>query len=143
VGKNAQVDRVRELPKSTSRGTFSSRDNVKRIRAIFYRTEAGNEPLRDWLKGMPAEDRRLIGEDIKTVEFGWPVGMPTCRPLGDGLYEVRTNLSDNRIVRVFFYVDAEQRMVLLHGILKRTRTTPEADLKLARQNKRKHKKGII
>lgn len=91
---------------------------------------------------MPAEDRRLIGEDIKTVEFGWPIGMPVCRPMGDGLHEVRTNLAGNRIARVFFYVDKEGRMVLLHGILKKTRTAPRSDLGLARKNKRKHEREL-
>ncbi|MGA7857541.1 MAG: type II toxin-antitoxin system RelE/ParE family toxin [Terracidiphilus sp.] len=92
---------------------------------------------------MALEDRRSIGEDIKVVEFGWPVGMPTCRPMGNGLHEVRTNLAGNRIARVFFYVDQKQRMVLLHGILKKTRATPESDLELATQNKRKHEKGLV
>ena len=92
---------------------------------------------------MPQEDRRLIGEDIKSVEFGWPVGMPTCHPMGDGLLEVRTNLTGNRFARVFFYVDRKQRMVLLHGILKKTRVTPASDLDLARQHKQKHEKGLM
>jgi len=91
---------------------------------------------------MAPEDRRLIGQDIQTVEFGWPVGMPTCRPMGDGLHEVRTELPGNRIARIFFYVDRNQRMVLLHGIFKKTRTTPARDLQLARENKRKHEKGL-
>lgn len=92
---------------------------------------------------MALEDRRSIGEDIKVVEFGWPVGMPTCRPKGNGLHEVRTNLAGNRIARVFFCVDQKQRMVLLHGILKKTRATPESELELATQNKRKHEKGLV
>jgi phage-related protein len=91
---------------------------------------------------MAPRDRRLIGEDIKTVEFGWPIGMPTCRSLGNGLYEVRTDLPGNRIARVFFYVDKDKRMVLLHGFLKKTRVTPAPELDLARANKRKHEKGI-
>ena len=128
-------------PESTTRGTIGT-DQLKRIPAIFYRTEAGSEPLRSWLKAMDPKDRRLVGEDIKTVEFGWPVGMPTCRPMGDGLYEVRTRLPGSRIVRVFFYIDRRQRMVLLHGIVKKTRATPDADLDLARQNMRKHEKGL-
>jgi phage-related protein len=111
---------------------------MKRIAAIFYRTDAGNEPLREWLKSLDAEERRRIGEDIKTVEFGWPIGMPVCRPMGDGLHEVRTDLPGKKISRVFFYVDRLQRMVLLHGIVKKTRKTPENDLELARANKRKH-----
>ena len=127
--------------KSTIRGTFKD-ESHKRIPANFYRTDAGNEPVRLWLKSMAAEDRRLIGEDIKKVEFGWPLGMPTCRPMGDGLHEVRTALSGNRIARVFFYVDRNQRMILLHGILKKTKATPTTDLELARTNKRKHERGL-
>ncbi|MGA9069016.1 MAG: type II toxin-antitoxin system RelE/ParE family toxin [Terracidiphilus sp.] len=130
-----------KLLESTARGTVSE-DQLKRIPAIFYRTEAGSEPVRSWLRAMDPQDRRLVGEDIKTVEFGWPVGMPTCRPLGEGLYEVRTPLLGNRIVRVFFYIDRKQRMVLLHGIVKKTRSTPDADLDLARKNMRKHEKGL-
>lgn len=130
-----------KLLKSTTRGTVS-KDQLKRIPAIFYRTEAGSEPVRSWLRAMDPQDRRLVGEDIKTVEFGWPVGMPTCRPMGDGLYEVRTRLPGSRMVRVFFYIDRKQRMVLLHGIVKKTRATPEADLDLARKNMRKHEKGL-
>ena len=130
-----------KLTLRTARGTFQE-GSLKRIPAIFFRTEAGSEPVRFWLRLMDAEDRRLIGEDIKAIEFGWPIGMPTCRPMGDGLHEVRTNLTGGRIARVFFYVDRRQRMVLLHGILKKTRTTPSTDLDLARQNKRKHEKGL-
>jgi phage-related protein len=115
----------------------------KRAPAIFFRTDAGGEPVREWLKGLPlSEDRKRIGEDIKTVEFGWPIGMPVCRPLGDGLYEVRTNLSQNRISRVLFYIDKKCRMVLLHGFIKKTRKTPDEDLKLARENKSKHRRGL-
>jgi phage-related protein len=115
----------------------------KRVPAIFFRTEAGGEPLRDWLKSLPSpEDRKRIGEDIKTVEFGWPIGMPACRPLGDGIYEVRTNLKQNRIARVFFYIDKMGRMVLLHGFIKKTQRTPDEDLELARNNQRKHKRGL-
>jgi len=115
----------------------------KRVPAIFFRTEAGGEPLRDWLKSLPSpEDRKRIGEDIKTVEFGWPIGMPACRPLGDGIYEVRTNLKQNRIARVFFYIDRRGRMVLLHGFIKKTQKTPDEDLEMARNNQRKHKRGL-
>jgi phage-related protein len=57
------------------------------------------------------------------VEFGWPIGMPACRPLGDGLYEVRTNLKQNRIAKVLFYIDKKGRMVLLHGFINRRRRT--------------------
>jgi phage-related protein len=116
---------------------------MKRAPAIFFKTDAGNEPMRDWLRAMDAEDRRRIGEDIKTVEFGWPIGMPICRPMGNGLHEIRTALKDNRIARVFFYIDRLQRMVLLRGIVKKTRKTPERDLELATANKRKHERSLI
>jgi phage-related protein len=127
--------------RSTAHGTLGS-GALERIPVFFYRTETGNEPVRQWLKAMESEDRCLIGEDIKTVEFGWPVGMPTCRSLGEGLHEVRTNLPGNRIARVIFYVDSKQRMVLLHGFIKKTRATPDADLDLAPANKRKHERGM-
>jgi len=106
-------------------------------------TEAGREPVRDWLKELPyPDDRKRIGEDIKTVEFGWPIGMPVCRPLGQGIYEVRTALTRNRIARVLFYIDRKGRMVLLHGFLKKTQKTPDEDLALARRNKQKHEGGL-
>jgi phage-related protein len=115
----------------------------KRVPAIFFRTEAGGEPVRDWLKNLPSpQDRKRIGEDIKTVEFGWPIGMPVCRPLGDGIYEVRTSLGQNRIARVLFYIDKRGRMVLLHGFIKKTQTTPGEDMNLARSNKSKHQRGL-
>ena len=79
-------------------------------------------------------DLRLIGTDIRTVEYGWPIGMPTCRPMGAGLYEVRTSLSGNRIARVMFCINANQ-MVLLHGLIKKTAKTPRGDLMLARKRK--------
>jgi phage-related protein len=109
---------------------------------IFFRTEAGGEPLRDWLKALPRDDRRRIGEDIKTVELGWPIGMPVAKSMGGGLHEVRTKLSGNRIARVMFYIDKQSRMVLLHGFLKKTSRTSTEDLELARRNKANHEKGM-
>jgi len=137
---------VGKKPKSTT-GSGAQPEALetrgKRVPAIFFRTEAGGEPVREWLKGLPSpEDRKRIGEDIKTVEFGWPVGMPVSRPLGDGIYEVRTDLVQNRIARVFFYIDKKGRMVLLHGFIKKTPKTPDEDLELARSNKKKHQRGL-
>ncbi len=60
---------------------------MKRLPAAFYQTSAGAQPVRDWLRGLSTQDRKAIGDDIRTVEFGWPIGMPTCRPMGDGLFE--------------------------------------------------------
>jgi phage-related protein len=108
---------------------------TKRLPARFYRSGAGSEPAREWLKSLDKRERLLIGTDIKTVEFGWPIGMPVCRPLGHGLYEVRTNLPSNRIARVLFCIFGGQ-MVLLHGFIKKSRETPKADLDLALRRKR-------
>ena len=86
--------------------------------------------MRAWLKGLDDADRRTIGQDIATAEFGWPVGMPLCRALGKGLFEIRSNISDGRIARVIFAV-VEARMVLLHGFVKKSRKTSKPDLELA------------
>ena len=106
----------------------------RKIAAEFYRTESGNEPVREWLKTLPREDRQSIGVDIRKTEYGWPIGMPTCDSLGNGLWEVRTNLGD-RIARIFFCM-VGARMVLLHGIIKKGRTAPKVDLDTARDRKR-------
>ncbi|MDJ0719565.1 MAG: type II toxin-antitoxin system RelE/ParE family toxin [Prochloraceae cyanobacterium] len=108
----------------------------KRIQARFYKSESGNEPVRDWLLSLDREERRSIGTDIKTVEYGWPIGMPTCRPMGDGLFEVRTSLPSLKVARVIFCI-YESQMILLHGFIKKTQKTPKQDLDLAKQRKRK------
>jgi phage-related protein len=131
LSKRAQADRSSETDLQG-----------KRVSAVFYRTEAGREPVRAWLKNLLSrEERKRIGEDIKTVEFGWPVGMPVCRSVGGGIYEVRSDLTQNRIARVLFYFDRHGRMVLLHGFIKKTRKTPEEDLNLARRNKKNHERS--
>lgn len=89
-------------------------DDDLRLRVRFYRTDLGNEPVRDWLKALPREERRTIGEDIKTAQFGWPLGMPLIRKLEADLWEVRSRL-DSRIARVIFTVQGDQ-MILLHGL---------------------------
>lgn len=97
----------------------------------FFRSEAGTEPVRDWLRELPVESRRAIGADIKTVQIGWPLGMPLVRKMEADLWEVRSNLADG-IARVLFTViDAE--LVLLHGFVKKSGKTPENVLKTARQ----------
>lgn len=108
---------------------------MKRIRAEFYRTERGAEPVREWLLGLGKEDRRLIGVDIRVCEYGWPIGMPTCRALGQGLFEIRTNLPQNRAARVLFF-PFEGRLVFLHGFIKKTQQTPKPDLNLALSRKK-------
>ena len=108
--------------------------NGKRIRVRFYRTPGGNEPVRDWLLKLSRQDRLTIGTDIKTVEFGWPVGLPVCRSLGDGLWEVRSSL-ENRIARVLFCITGNI-MWLLHGFIKKRQKTPPEDIDLARKRMR-------
>jgi phage-related protein len=103
---------------------------MKRLPAVFYALPSGREPVREWLKGLGPEDRKLVGEDIKDVEFSWPIGMPLCRPLGKGLWEVRSDLARGRIARVIFCVH-DGGMVLLHGFMKKTQKTPKGDLDLA------------
>ena len=100
------------------------------LSVAFFRTASGNEPVREWLKSLPREERRIIGEDIKTVQFGWPLGMPLVRKLDKALWEVRSRLS-NRIARVIF-TGGEGRMVLLHGFIKKSQKTPQEDLELAK-----------
>ncbi len=100
------------------------------LRTFFFQTEAGNEPVRDWLKEQPRADQKVIGADILAVQWKWPVGKPLVDSLGGGLWEVRSSLGD-RISRVFFIVVNEE-IILLHGIIKKSRTAPKKDLDLAR-----------
>ena len=112
----------------------------KKVAAIFYKSSSGREPVRDWLLDLVKDDRKTIGKDIKTVEFGWPIGMPTCRPMGDGLYEVRTDLEDKRIARVLFCFEGG-KMVLLHGFIKKSQKTPKPDLEMAKKRKKEVNHG--
>lgn len=106
----------------------------KRIPAVFYRNENRREPVREWLLEMSKEERFCIGVDIKTVEYGWPVGMPVCRSMGRGIYEIRTNLT-HKIVRVLFTV-MDGQMILLHGFIKKSRKTSKEDMDIAVQRKK-------
>ncbi len=104
----------------------------KVLPVAFYRTGSGREPVREWLKELSLADKRVIGENLKTVEYGWPVGMPLCRSLGEGLWEVRSDLPNGRTARILFGI-ADGYLVLLHGFIKKTQKTPDSDLALARQ----------
>ncbi len=106
-------------------------DDLMRLRVVFFKSLSGNEPVREWLKSLPIEDKKIIGEDIKTVQFGWPLGMPLVRKLEAKLWEVRITLR-NRIARILFTVEGNQ-MVLLHGYIKKSQKTPPEDLNLARE----------
>ena len=107
---------------------------MKRLPAAFYQLPSGREPVRDWLKGLSSADRKIIGEDIKDIEFSWPIGMPLCRALGKGLWEARSDLTGGRIARVLFCNDG--KMVLLHAFIKKTQKMPDADLEIAIKRKK-------
>ena len=99
---------------------------------VFFRNPAGAEPVREWLKDLPPEDRREVGKDLMRAQWRWPVGMPLCRPMGDGLWEIRTDLPSNRIARVLLGVD-DGVLVALHAFIKKTQKTPPSELGVARK----------
>lgn len=106
---------------------------------MFYRTQGGAEVVRDWLRSLDDADRQAVGLDLMRVQYRWPVGMPLCRALGDGLWEVRTSLPSKRIARVLFSVQ-QGRILVLHGFIKKTQKTPADDLALARRRNREFEK---
>ena len=106
--------------------------DLRPIPLVFWRSATGREPVREWLSELTREDKRIIGRDIARVQFGWLVGMPLCRPLNGGLWEVRSTLPSRREARVFIGFHSGV-LIALHPIFKRTRKTPAEDLALARQ----------
>jgi phage-related protein len=109
--------------------------SLPRLTVRFFRESSGTEPVRDWLKSLPQEEKREIGTDIKTVQFGWPLGMPLVRHVEGDVWEVRSRLS-NRIARVLFVLESGS-MILLHGFIKKDRKTPRPDLDVARNRLKK------
>lgn len=105
--------------------------NDFRLNVVFYRTHLGNEPVREWLKNLTCEEKKMIGEDIKTVQFSWPLGMPLIRKLESDIWEVRSHLK-NRIARVLFTIIADN-MILLHGFIKKSQKKSKDDIKLAKK----------
>ena len=101
---------------------------------VFYRTEAGSEPALEWFRQLEPEERKIVGEDLRTLQIGFPMGMPLCRSLGDGIWELRST-RPNRIARVLFLIDG-QTFVVLHGFIKKSQQTPKAELETARGRKR-------
>ena len=110
-------------------------EKARKTPLIFYRMANGREPVREWLKGLDVSERRVIGRDLMRAQWRWPVGMPLCRPLGNGLWAIRTALPTKRTARLLlcFY---REHLVALHGFIKKTRVTPEADLAKARQHQK-------
>ena len=107
---------------------------MKTISVSFYKSLTGNEPVREWLKSLSKEDKTIIGEDIKTVEFGWPQGMPLVRKPDQNLWEVRSDITNKAIARVIFTISG-RIMVLLHGFIKKSQKTPPNDLKIAKERR--------
>jgi phage-related protein len=101
------------------------------ISVQFFRLDSGREPTREWLKDLQSEHRKTIGEDIKTLQFGWPVGMPLARKMEDGLWELRSNISAG-IARTFFTI-FDDKIVLLHGFVKKSRKSPTKELAIAKR----------
>ena len=101
----------------------------------FYRRAGGNEPVREWLKSLSRNDKRTIGEDMKTVQFGWPLGMPLVRSLGKGLWEVRSWLENGKIARIIFFL-YRGAMILVNGFIKKTQKTPANEIMIADKRKR-------
>ncbi len=106
------------------------------LNVVFFKTEAGNEPVREWLKELPKTETKTIGTDILTVQYAWPVGKPLVDNLGDGIWEVRSRL-DSRIARTLFCI-VDEEIVLLHGFMKKTRKTPQNELNLAKKRKQQY-----
>jgi phage-related protein len=107
----------------------------RKIPLNFYQSRPGSEPVRDWLKDLPEQERKAIGKDLLRAQWRWPIGMPLCRPLGKGLWEVRTDLSTKRTARVLLCL-YQEHLVALHGFIKKTRVTPADDLALARKRQK-------
>jgi phage-related protein len=106
------------------------------FQVVFYSTKAGNKVVRDFLRQLPIEDKKKVGEDLMTVQIGYPMGLPLCRPLGDGLMEVRTSVPSKREIRIIFAFDGDaQCLVALHAFIKKTQRTPKSDLDLAKSRK--------
>ena len=114
-------------------------DAEKRVPLVFFRSDTGSEPVLDWLRELPRADRRVVGAGLKDLEFGWPIGMPLCRALGGGLFELRVSLRSRRIARVMVCVH-EGELVALHAFIKKTQKTPRSDMTLARSRKRQLEK---
>ena len=110
------------------------------LNVVFFKTEAGNEPVREWLRGLSKDDCKVIGTDILTVQYAWPVGKPLVDNLGDGIWEVRSRL-DNRIARTLFAV-VDEEIVLLHGFIKKQQRTPPDELELAKKRKKQYLQNI-
>lgn len=101
----------------------------------FWRSVSGREPAREWLRQMDKRDRAVIGANLRTVQFGWPIGMPLVRKLGADIWEVRSSLPGNREARLLFAANDDQ-IVVLHAFIKKSQRTPPREIELAHKRLR-------
>lgn len=105
-------------------------------KVLFYRSAAGNNVVLNVIRALSVEEKKVVGEDLKTVQIGFPMGLPLCRPLGEGLYEIRSSLPSKREFRLIFFFDrARQVLLVVHALFKKSAKLPKADLDLARKRK--------
>ena len=107
---------------------------LRHLEVCFFKTSSETEPAREWLKNLEISDKKIIGEDLKIVQYKWPMGKPLVASLGHGLWELRSKLSQGKIARVIFFMDNNQ-MILVNGFIKKTQKTPQEELELARKRK--------
>jgi phage-related protein len=110
------------------------------LNVIFFKTKAGHEPVLEWLREQDVENRKLIGADLRTVQIGWPLGMPLVRHLGDGIYEVRTDIRDG-IARVLVFQN-QQNLIVVEGFIKKSQKTPKTQLDNAKKRKSEYERNL-
>jgi len=132
--KPAKPTAKRPTPSKTAAPTPKKPEKAPTLTCRFYRTGTGNEPVKDWLKGLPAEVRKEIGSDLQVVQWRWPIGKPLVDGFGGGLFEVRTS-HDGNIYRVLFCL-VGSTVVLLHGFMKKTEKTPDQDVEIAKKRQK-------
>jgi phage-related protein len=106
----------------------------------FFKTSAGNEPVLDWIRSLSRQDRAILGADLRTIQLGFPIGMPLCRPLKGGLFESRSSLSGKQEARLIFFQDGKL-LIVVCGFIKKTRATPQSELEIARKRKAEYNKN--
>jgi phage-related protein len=111
--------------------------NLKKLNVFFFKNENGSEPVREWLLTLPSNDKKIIGEYISTVQYGWPVGMPLVDSLSNGLWEIRIRLPNRRITRIIFFFD-DETIILVNGFIKKTQKIPKKELELAKIRKNQY-----
>jgi len=132
----------KESSKCTKNGTLTQQRSFPEARpVVFYRSASGREPVREWLKRLDRANRKRIGEDLYTLQLGWPTGMQLARKLEPGMWEFRSRIS-NGIVRIMF-TEEKEGLVLLHGFLKKSQKLPASELAVAKERLANFWKGKI